>query len=87
MGRTRRCRRRGLGGRAGGVSNGAQIHSLALQDSGRNGFVCLEKHVLKKRIQRDPTSMYSVTACVRGRRVCTPQLQVGGLGSIRREDS
>lgn len=28
---------------------------------GRNGFVCLEQHVLKERIQTDPTSMYSVT--------------------------
>ena len=43
------------------VLTGAEIHILVLQESkNKNGFVFLEKHILKKKIQRNQTTMYNI---------------------------
>lgn len=60
MKRTRHCRRRGVGW-ADQVLNGAEIRILVLWESkNKNGFVFLEKHILKKKTQRNQTTMYSI---------------------------
>ena len=53
----------GGGGGGGGaqVLNAAEIHILVLQESkNENGFVFLEKHILKKKIQRNQTNIYNI---------------------------
>jgi hypothetical protein len=43
------------------VGNGAEIGIPVLQESkNKNGFVFLEKHILKKKIQRNQTNMYTI---------------------------
>lgn len=45
----------------GQVLNAAEIHILVLQESkNENGFVFLEKHILKKKIQRNQTNIYNI---------------------------
>lgn len=48
-------------GTAGGESDGAEIRIPSLQESkNRNGSVVLEKHILKRKIQRNQTNMYTI---------------------------
>lgn len=41
--------------------NGAEIHIPSLQESkSKSRFVFLEKHILKRKIQRNQTNMYNI---------------------------
>lgn len=81
--RTRRC-----GGGAGGeVSNGAETPIPGLRGSkNENGFVFLEKHILRGKSGNQTIIYTSHREGPWGAAAGAP-LQVGSLGSIRREDS
>lgn len=51
------------------IRTGTGSPSLALRESkNKSGFVFLEKHVLKKEIQRNQTAMYRILQRVSGER-------------------
>lgn len=70
-----------MGGRAGGVSNGAQIHSLALQDSGQE-WICVfgEARTKEENPERPNEYVQCHTACVHGRLGLHPAASGGRLG-------